>query len=182
MGRPCSHKGCLSRASHAQPGQDHHYRGCAQVIQTNWTKGRMSGCRCQPTPQAQNLSSTPTIEPGRSPHLHRRRLAAPIHRRFGPPAGLVTAPNGDAFVADEQRSNNRVVQYSKGGKFIKSWEDTGYEPGEFRSLVHCIAVDKRARMFVCGRSKLGSRSSTRKGNNWQHGISSECRGGCLLGQ
>ena len=69
---------------------------------------------------------------------------------FRSPAGVVTAPNGDIFVADGHGSNNRVVKYSKDGKFIKAWGKTGYGPGEFRTA-HCIAMDKRGRLFVCDR-------------------------------
>ena len=58
---------------------------------------------------------------------------------------------GIFFVADGHGSNNRIVKYSKDGKFIKAWGKTGYAPGEFR-VVHCIAMDKRGRVFVCDRS------------------------------
>jgi sugar lactone lactonase YvrE len=70
---------------------------------------------------------------------------------FRSPAGVVTAPNGDIFVADGHGSNNRIVKYSKDGKFIKAWGKTGYAPGEFRTA-HCISMDKRGRLFVCDRS------------------------------
>jgi sugar lactone lactonase YvrE len=70
---------------------------------------------------------------------------------FRSPAGIVTAPNGDIFVADGHGSNNRIVKYSKDGKFIKAWGKTGYAPGEFRTA-HCISMDKRGRLFVCDRS------------------------------
>src|SRR5437763_778626 len=88
-------------------------------------------------------------------------------REMGPPASVhvdvdgesiwafircvVTAPNGDIFVADGHFTNNRIVKYSKDGKFIKAWGKTGYAPGEFR-VPHCIAMDKRGRLFVCDRS------------------------------
>ncbi len=70
---------------------------------------------------------------------------------FRSPAGVVTAPNGDIFVADGHGSNNRIVKYSKDGKFIKAWGKTGYAPGEFRTA-HCIAMDKMGRLFVCDRA------------------------------
>ena len=69
---------------------------------------------------------------------------------FRSPAGVVTSPNGDIFVADGHGSNNRVVKFSKEGKFIKAWGKTGYGPGEFRTA-HCINMDKRGRVFVCDR-------------------------------
>jgi DNA-binding beta-propeller fold protein YncE len=70
---------------------------------------------------------------------------------FRSPAGVVTAPNGDIFVADGHFTNNRIVKYSKDGKFIKAWGKTGYGPGEFQ-VPHCIAMDKRGRLFVCDRT------------------------------
>jgi sugar lactone lactonase YvrE len=56
-------------------------------------------------------------------------------------------------VADghEPNGNNRVIKYSKDGKFIKSWGKTGYGPGEFRTL-HGIAIDSRGRIFVADRN------------------------------
>ena len=70
---------------------------------------------------------------------------------FNAPAGVVTAPNGDIFVADGHGPNNRIVKFSKDGKFIKAWGKTGYGPGEFR-VPHCISMDKRGRLFVCDRA------------------------------
>ena len=71
----------------------------------------------------------------------------PAH--FNSPSDVVVAPNGDVFVADghNENGNNRVVKFSKDGKFIKEWGKTGYAPGEFRAL-HAIAMDSRGRIFV----------------------------------
>jgi DNA-binding beta-propeller fold protein YncE len=46
--------------------------------------------------------------------------------------------------------NNRVVKFSKDGRFLKAWGKTGYGPGEFRTL-HGIAIDSRGRVFVADR-------------------------------
>ena len=70
---------------------------------------------------------------------------------FRSPSGVVTAPSGEIFVADGHCTNNRIVKYSKDGKFIKAWGKTGYAPGEFQ-VPHCIAMDKRGRLFVCDRT------------------------------
>ena len=69
------------------------------------------------------------------------------------PSDVVVAESGDVFVADGHGldGNNRVVKYSKDGKFIKAWGKTGYGPGEFRTL-HTIAIDSRGRVFVGDRS------------------------------
>ena len=72
---------------------------------------------------------------------------------FDAPSDVVIADNGDIFVADGHGNdgNNRVVKFSRDGKFIKAWGRTGYAPGEFRSL-HAIAMDSRGRIFVGDRS------------------------------
>ena len=72
---------------------------------------------------------------------------------FNAPAGVVVAENGDIFVADGHgdTTNNRIVKFSKDGTFIKSWGQTGYGPGEFRTL-HAIAMDADERIYVGDRS------------------------------
>ena len=72
---------------------------------------------------------------------------------FRSPSAVAVAANGDIFVADghEVNGNNRVVKYTRDGKFVKAWGKTGYAPGEFRSL-HAIAIDTRGRVFVADRS------------------------------
>jgi DNA-binding beta-propeller fold protein YncE len=71
---------------------------------------------------------------------------------FISPSAVAVGANGDIFIADGHGAsdNNRVVRYSKDGKFIKSWGRTGYAPGEFRTL-HAIAIDSRGRIFVADR-------------------------------
>ncbi len=65
------------------------------------------------------------------------------------PAAVVTAPNGDIFVADVHgiNSNLRIAKFSKDGKFIKAWGKKGTGPGEFMGL-HAIAIDSKGRIFV----------------------------------
>ena len=69
------------------------------------------------------------------------------------PSDVAIGDNGDIFVADGHTldGNNRVVKFSKDGKFIKDWGKTGYAPGEFRTP-HTIAIDSRGRVFVGDRS------------------------------
>lgn len=69
------------------------------------------------------------------------------------PSDVAVAPNGDIFVADSHSfddGNNRVVKFSKEGRFLRAWGKTGYAPGEFRML-HSIALDARGRVFVADR-------------------------------
>ncbi len=73
-------------------------------------------------------------------------------RHFISPSAVAVAANGDIFVADGHgiNENNRVVKFSKDGKFIKAWGRTGYAPGEFRTL-HALAIDARGRVFAADR-------------------------------
>ncbi len=74
------------------------------------------------------------------------------------PCDVVTAPNGDIFVADghsgQQRTPPdavaRIVKFTKDGKFIKSWGKQGSGRGEFRTP-HGLAFDSQGRLFVADR-------------------------------
>jgi sugar lactone lactonase YvrE len=73
---------------------------------------------------------------------------------FNQPTDVVVAPNGDIFVADGHRDgatsrtfNNRIVKFSKDGKFLKQWGRKGTAPGEFQEP-HTIAMDSQGRLFV----------------------------------
>jgi sugar lactone lactonase YvrE len=68
---------------------------------------------------------------------------------FDQPTDVVVAPNGDVFVTDSHRNgvNNRVVKFTREGKFIKEWGRKGSGPGEI-SEPHTIAIDSRGRLFV----------------------------------
>ncbi|MCP4247608.1 MAG: 6-bladed beta-propeller [bacterium] len=84
---------------------------------------------------------------------------------FISPSDVAVADNGDIFVADGHvdDGNNRVVKFSKEGKFIKAWGKTGYGPGEFRTL-HAIAFDSRGRVFVADRSNSRIQIFDQEGN------------------
>ena len=68
---------------------------------------------------------------------------------FDQPTDVLVAPDGTIFVTDSHRNgkNNRVVKFSKDGKFIKEWGRKGSGPGEI-SEPHSIAMDSRGRLFV----------------------------------
>ena len=51
---------------------------------------------------------------------------------------------------DGEGPNNRVVKFSREGRFMKSWGTTGSEPGNF-STPHDVAIDSRGRVFVADR-------------------------------
>lgn len=72
---------------------------------------------------------------------------------FTAPTDIVTAPNGDIFIADGhgRDGNNRIMKFTKDGKFIKSFGTTGYGPGQMRT-VHAINRDPATgNIFVADR-------------------------------
>jgi sugar lactone lactonase YvrE len=71
---------------------------------------------------------------------------------FDQPSGIAIATNGDIFVTDGHGKNDRVVKFSKDGKFIKSWGHHGAGPGEF-DQPHDISIGgSQGHVFVADRS------------------------------
>jgi sugar lactone lactonase YvrE len=71
------------------------------------------------------------------------------------PSDVVTAPNGDIFVADggqEAPSSAvaRIVKYAEDGTFITAWGTLGSGPGELRAP-QGLALDSQGRLFVADR-------------------------------
>lgn len=75
------------------------------------------------------------------------------------PCDVVTAPNGDIFVADGHsgqfgssppEKTGRILKFDKDGNFIKEWGEIGGEQGEFRTP-HALAIDSQGRLFVADR-------------------------------
>jgi hypothetical protein len=71
----------------------------------------------------------------------------------------VELPNGDMLIADghwprpttAQQDGDRLVRYSKDGKFIRDYGKLGRGPGEFMGP-HAMALDSQGRLFVADRS------------------------------
>jgi streptogramin lyase len=72
---------------------------------------------------------------------------------FNMPSSVAIAPNGDIFIGDGHggTSNNRIVKFSKDGKYIKEWGKKGTGPGEF-DIPHALAFDSKGRLFVGDRN------------------------------
>src|SRR5437773_1742871 len=78
---------------------------------------------------------------------------------FVGPTACAIAPNGDLFIADghwprpttAQQDGDRIVRYTKDGKFVKDWGKHGKQPGEFMGP-HSLALDSQGRLFVADRS------------------------------
>jgi sugar lactone lactonase YvrE len=71
---------------------------------------------------------------------------------FYQPNDVIVAPNGDIFVSEGHGGgNNRILKFSKDGKFIKSWGKLGTGPGEF-DQPHALAFDSKGRLFVGDRN------------------------------
>jgi streptogramin lyase len=90
---------------------------------------------------------------------------------FNEPSDVVTAPNGDIFVADGHSGQNanvpadyvtRVIHFDKNGKFINEWGKLGTGPGEFRNA-HAIALDSRGRVFIADRGNARLQIFDQKG-------------------
>ena len=78
---------------------------------------------------------------------------------FLQPSACTVTPNGDIVIADGHWSRpktgaqdgDRLVWYTKDGKFIKSFGKLGARPGEFMGP-HGLAFDSQGRLFVADRS------------------------------
>jgi DNA-binding beta-propeller fold protein YncE len=68
---------------------------------------------------------------------------------FDQPTDVAVAADGSIFVTDSHRdrTNNRVVKFTKNGRFVKAWGRKGSGHGEF-SEPHTIAIDAQGRLFV----------------------------------
>jgi sugar lactone lactonase YvrE len=71
---------------------------------------------------------------------------------FYQPNDVLTAPNGDIFVAEGHGAgNNRLYKFSKDGTLIKAWGKKGTGPNEF-DQPHALAMDSKGRLFVGDRN------------------------------
>jgi DNA-binding beta-propeller fold protein YncE len=72
---------------------------------------------------------------------------------FNQPSDVITAPNGDIFVADGHELTNlppRIMKFDKTGKFIKAW-DLCSTSTVTSDCSHSLAMDSQGRIFVADR-------------------------------
>jgi len=88
------------------------------------------------------------------------------------PNDVITAPNGDIFVAEGHDGQGavadwdtpaRIVKYDRNGNFIMSWGSLGTAPGQFR-VPHGLAMDSRGRLFVADRGNVRIQIFDQEGN------------------
>lgn len=79
-----------------------------------------------------------------------RGVAGDDSTHFNRPTQVAVASDGSFYVSDGYR-NTRVVKFSPNGKFLFQWGAAGDAPGQF-DLPHCVALDRRGRVYVCDRS------------------------------
>ena len=75
------------------------------------------------------------------------------------PCDVITAPNGDIFVADghsgqyrdsDSSKTGRIVKFDPYGNFLMEWGGIGEDRGQFRTP-HALAMDSKGRLFVADR-------------------------------
>ncbi|MBM3779121.1 MAG: hypothetical protein FJW23_12965 [Acidimicrobiia bacterium] len=97
---------------------------------------------------------------------------------FVGPNACTIAPNGDIVIADghvprpahAQPDGDRIVRFTKDGKFVGSWGKQGSGPGEFWGP-HAMAYDSQGRLFVADRSNNRVQIFDKDMNyvdDWQH--------------
>lgn len=81
--------------------------------------------------------------------LGKRDVAGADDKTFDRPTDVAFAPDGHFFVSDGY-GNNRVVKFTKEGRFVKAWGTKGSGDGELR-LPHCIQIDAEGLLHVADR-------------------------------
>ena len=85
--------------------------------------------------------------------LGKRGVAGQGRDTFNKPSDVLVAPNGHIYVADGHfpGGNNRIVEFSPDGTFVRQWGEQGQANGEFWDP-HALAMDSQGRLFVGDRA------------------------------
>jgi len=75
------------------------------------------------------------------------------HDYLNGPTDVAIADNGDIYVTDGHggTTNDRIMKFSKDGRFIATWGKHGKAQGEFDTM-HGIALDSAGRVYVADRA------------------------------
>jgi hypothetical protein len=68
------------------------------------------------------------------------------------PNDVAVGSNGDIYVSDGY-GNDRIVEFDKSGRFLRTWGKLGTGPGEF-SQPHSIVLDSKDRVYVADRNNV----------------------------
>jgi DNA-binding beta-propeller fold protein YncE len=101
--------------------------------------------------------------------LGRKGFSGESAEYFNRPTDIAFAANGDFYISDGY-GNNRVVKFSKDGKYIKAWGKKGTGEGEF-NLPHTVAVDKQGRVYIGDRENRRLQIFDAEGkflDQWKH--------------
>lgn len=80
-------------------------------------------------------------------------------RTFVGPTACIALENGDILIADghwprpstAQQDGDRLVRYSRDGRFVRDYGSLGRGPGQFMGP-HALALDSKGRLFIADRS------------------------------
>jgi streptogramin lyase len=78
--------------------------------------------------------------------LGKRDVAGDDGFTFNRATDVAFAPNGDFFVSDGY-GNNRIVKFTKEGKYVKAWGTKGKANGQL-NLPHCVQCDDKGLLHV----------------------------------
>ena len=84
-----------------------------------------------------------------------------IGRPFTRPCAMVASPSGELFAADGY-GNNSVHKFSADGELLKTWGESGDDPGQFL-LPHDIWIDRLNRVWVADRENSRAQVFTTDG-------------------
>ena len=110
-------------------------------------------------------------------------VAGADEKHFNGPSGVVIAANGDIWITDghggpqkgpnaqnmfgSRGGNNRLVRFSKEGKFLKAWGggvgSESHDPLRFNDP-HSIAIDSEGRLYIADRGNLRVQVLDKEGN------------------
>ena len=87
---------------------------------------------------------------------------------FSCPSDVLILPDGHIVVGDGHNhghgGSNRIVKFTKDGKFVAAWGKKGTGPGEFQGI-HALAIDSQGRIFVGDRANQRIQILDQNGNH-----------------